>query len=108
VYGKTFNTIIYTTDCFFVLDVRANQDHSVLVRQQEAICGAVKPVNERQARRFAQEPELVSIKATQALLGDVSDKTVRRLVKTGRIEAVKVGARLMPRLASVRSFARGE
>jgi hypothetical protein len=68
----------------------------------------VKPANERQARRFAQEPELISIKATQALLGDVSDKTVRRLVKTGRIEAVKVGARLMPRLASVRSFARGE
>ena len=57
----------------------------------------MKPVNERQARRFAQEPELISIKATQALLGDVSDKTVRRLVKTGRIEAVKVGARLMPR-----------
>ena len=45
---------------------------------------------------------------TQALLGDVSDNTVRRLVKTGRIEAVKVGARLMPRLASVRSFARGK
>jgi hypothetical protein len=42
------------------------------------------------------------------LLGDVSDRTVRRLVKTGRIEAVKVGARLMPRLASVRSFARGK
>jgi hypothetical protein len=68
----------------------------------------VKSVNERQARRFAHEPELISIRATQALLGDVSDKTVRRLVKTGRIEAVKVGARLMPRLASVRSFARGE
>jgi hypothetical protein len=69
---------------------------------------AVKPVNERQARRFFEDPELISIKATQALLGDVSDKTVRRLVKTGRIEAVKVGARLMPRLASVRSFARGK
>ena len=68
----------------------------------------VKPANERQASRFGQEPELISVKATQALLGDVSDKTVRRLVKTGRIEAVKVGARLMPRLASVRSFARGE
>jgi excisionase family DNA binding protein len=68
----------------------------------------VKPVNERQARRFAPEPELISIKATQALLGDISDKTVRRLVKTGRIEAVKVGSRLLPRLASVRSFARGE
>ena len=67
----------------------------------------MKSVNERQAERFAEEPELISIKATQALLGDVSDKTVRRLVKTGRIEAVKVGARLMPRLASVRSFARG-
>ena len=35
----------------------------------------MKPVNERQAGRFAQEPELLSIKATQALLGDVSDKT---------------------------------
>ena len=58
--------------------------------------------------RFAQEPELISIRATQALLGDVSDRSVRRLVKTGRIEAVKVGARLMPRLTSVRSFARGE
>jgi Helix-turn-helix domain len=68
----------------------------------------VKPANERQAGRFSLEPELLSVKATQALLGDVSDKTVRRLVKTGRIEAVKVGARLMPRLASVRSFARGE
>ena len=68
----------------------------------------MKPANERQAERFAEEPELVSIKATQALLGDVSAQTVRRLVKTGRIEAVKVGARLMPRLASVRSFARGE
>jgi hypothetical protein len=68
----------------------------------------VKPVNERQAGRFAQEPELISIKATQALLGDVSATTVRRLVKAGRIEAVKVGARLMPRLLSVRSFARGE
>jgi Helix-turn-helix domain len=68
----------------------------------------VKPVNERQAERFAEEPELISIKATQALLGDVSDKTVRRLVKTGRIEAVKVGARLMPRLVSVRRFARGK
>jgi excisionase family DNA binding protein len=67
----------------------------------------VKPANERQAGRFSQEPELLSVKATQALLGGVSDKTVRRLVKTGRIEAVKVGARLMPRLASVRSFARG-
>jgi hypothetical protein len=67
----------------------------------------VKLANERQAKRFAEEPELTSVKATQALLGDVSDKTVRRLVKTGRIEAVKVGARLMPRLASVRSFARG-
>ena len=67
----------------------------------------VKPANERQASRFAQEPELISIKATQALLGDVSDRSVR-LVKAGRIEAVKVGARLMPRLASVRSFARGE
>jgi hypothetical protein len=68
----------------------------------------VKPAHERQAGRFSLEPELLSVKATQALLGDVSDKTVRRLVKTGRIEAVKVGARLMPRLASVRSFARGE
>ncbi len=68
----------------------------------------MKPANERQAGRFSLEPELLSVKATQALLGDVSDKTVRRLVKTGRIEAVKVGARLMPRLASVRSFARGE
>ena len=72
-----------------------------------ACCGTLKPANQRQAKRFAEEPELISIKATQALLGDVSDKTVRRLVKTGRIEAVKVGARLMPRLASVRSFARG-
>jgi hypothetical protein len=68
----------------------------------------VKPANERQAGRFSLEPELLSVKATQALLGDVSDKTVRRLVKTGRIEAVKVGARLMPRLTSVRSFARGK
>ena len=68
----------------------------------------MKPANERQAGRYLLEPELLSVKATQALLGDVSDKTVRRLVKTGRIEAVKVGARLMPRLASVRSFARGE
>jgi hypothetical protein len=67
----------------------------------------VRPVNERQAERFAAEPELISIKATQALLGDVSDKTVRRPVKAGRIEAVKVGACIMPRLASVRSFARG-
>ena len=67
----------------------------------------MRPVNERQAKRFAEEPELISIRATQALLGDVSAPTVRRLVKTGRIEAVKVGARLMPRLASVRSFARG-
>jgi excisionase family DNA binding protein len=68
----------------------------------------VKPANQRQAQRFAEEPDLISIKDTQALLGDVSDKTVRRLVKAGRIEAVKVGARTMPRLASVRSFARGE
>ena len=68
----------------------------------------MKPAIERQAGRFSQEPELLSVKATQALLGGVSDKTVRRLVKTGRIEAVKVGARLMPRLSSVRSFARGE
>jgi hypothetical protein len=68
----------------------------------------VKPANERQAKRFAEEPELISIKATQALLGDVSDKTVRRLVKSGRIEAVKVGSRLMPRLVSVRSFAQGK
>ena len=60
----------------------------------------MKPVNERQAERFAEEPELISIKATQALLGDVSDKTVRRLVKTGQIEAVKVGARLMPPLSA--------
>jgi hypothetical protein len=67
----------------------------------------VKSVNERQAERFAEEPELVSIRSAQALLGDVSGSTVRRLVKTGRIEAVKVGARLMPRLSSVRSFARG-
>jgi hypothetical protein len=67
----------------------------------------VRSVNERQAKRFSEEPELISIRATQALLGDVSAPTVRRLVKTGRIEAVKVGARLMPRLASVRSFARG-
>ena len=67
-----------------------------------------KAVNARQAERFAESAELISIKATQALLGDVSDNTVRRLVKAGRIEAVKVGARLMPRLASVRSFARGE
>jgi hypothetical protein len=56
--------------------------------------------------RFAQEPELISIKSTQAMLGDVSSQTVRRLVKTGRIEAVKVGARVMPRLSAVRSFAR--
>jgi hypothetical protein len=68
----------------------------------------VKSVDERQAERFAEEPELVSIRSAQALLGDVSGSTVRRLVKTGRIEAVKVGARLMPRLSSVRSFARGE
>jgi Helix-turn-helix domain len=68
----------------------------------------VKSVNERQAERFAEEPELVSVRSAQALLGDVSGSTVRRLVKTGRIEAVKVGARLMPRLSSVRSFARGE
>ena len=54
----------------------------------------MRPVNERQAKRFAEEPELISIRATRALLGDVSDKTVRRLVKAGRIEAVKVGARL--------------
>ena len=67
----------------------------------------MKPANERQAGRFSLEPELLSVKATQALLGDVSDKTVRRLVKTGRIEAVKV-VPVMPRLASVRSFARGE
>jgi excisionase family DNA binding protein len=68
----------------------------------------VKSVDNRQAERFAENPELISIRAAQALLGDVSDKTVRRLVKTGRIEAVKVGARIMPRLASVRGFARGE
>jgi hypothetical protein len=68
----------------------------------------VKPVDERQAKRFAEEPELISIKAAQALLGDVSGNTVRRLVKAGRIEAVKVRARIMPRLASVRRFARGE
>ena len=43
----------------------------------------MRPVNERQAKRFAEEPELISIRATQALLGDVSDKTVRRLVKAG-------------------------
>ena len=67
----------------------------------------MRPVNERQAERFAAEPELVSIKPTQALLDDVSDKTVRRLVKAGRIEAVKVGTRIVPRFASVRSFARG-
>jgi hypothetical protein len=67
----------------------------------------VKPVNNRQAKRFAEEPELISIKATAALLGDVSERTVRRLVWSGRIEAVKVGARVMPRLTSVRSFARG-
>ena len=68
----------------------------------------MKPVDERQAKRFAEEPELISIKAAQALLGDVSGNTVRRLVKAGRIEAVKVRARIMPRLASVRRFARGE
>ena len=68
----------------------------------------MKRANERQAKRFAKEPELISVKATQALLGDVSDRTVRRLIKSGRIEGVKVGARLMPRLASVRSFARGK
>ena len=67
----------------------------------------MRPVNERQAKRFSEEPELISIRATQALLGDVSDKTVRRLVKAGRIEAVKVGTRIVPRFASVRSFARG-
>jgi hypothetical protein len=86
-------------------------DHPASLRIGEVTGGqfrGVKPVNERQARRFAEDPELISIKATQALLGDVSDQTVRRLVKTGRIEAVKVGARLMPRLASVRSFARGK
>jgi hypothetical protein len=44
----------------------------------------VKPANERRAGRFSLEPELLSVKATQALLGDVSDKTVRRLVKTGK------------------------
>jgi excisionase family DNA binding protein len=66
----------------------------------------VKPADNRQVERFTENPELISIKATQALLGDVSDKTVRRLVKAGRIEAVKVGTRIMPRLASVRSFAR--
>jgi excisionase family DNA binding protein len=76
-------------------------------RNVEAVPG-VKPANQRQAKRFVREPELISVKAAQALLGDVSDKTVRRLVKTGRIEAVKVGTRLLPRLASVRSFARGE
>ena len=81
--------------------------HADQVRNGRSI-REVKPAHERQAGRFLLEPELLSVKATQALLGDVSDKTVRRLVKTGRIEAVKVGARLMPRLASVRSFARGE
>ena len=59
----------------------------------------MKSINDNQAKRFAEAPELISIRATQALLGDVSDKTVRRLVKAGRIEAVKVGARIMPRLA---------
>jgi hypothetical protein len=91
-----------------VLDSRGAWVHRAFRRAGEKTGGQfreVKPANERQARRFAQDPELISIKATQALLGD---KTVRRLVKTGRIEAVKVGARLMPRLASVRSFARGE
>lgn len=68
----------------------------------------MKHANNQQAERFAQEPELISIKATQALLGDVSDKTVRRLAKTGRIASTKVGSRLMLRLASVRSYARGE
>jgi hypothetical protein len=77
------------------------------MRENRRSFGEVRPVNERQAKRFAEEPELISIRATQALLGDVSDKTVRRLVQAGRIEAVKVGARIMPRLASVRSFARG-
>jgi hypothetical protein len=94
-----------------VLDIRAACDHSASRRAGEKTGGQfreVKPVNERQAERFAEEPELLSIRATQALLGDVSGSTVRRLVKAGRIEAVKVGARLMPRLASVRSFARGK
>ena len=43
----------------------------------------MKAVNARQAERFAEEPELISIEATQALLGDVSGSTVRRLVKAG-------------------------
>jgi hypothetical protein len=63
----------------------------------------VRPVNERQAERFAGEPELISIKATQALLGDVGDKTIRRLVKAGRMEAVKwapVLCRVSPRSAA--------
>ena len=68
----------------------------------------MKPANERQAEEFAGEPELISIKAASALLGDVSLQTVRRLAKAGDVEAVKVRGRFMLRLASVRSFARGE
>jgi hypothetical protein len=68
----------------------------------------MKHVNERQARRFAAEPELISIKAAQAILGDVSRRTVDRLIQDGKIQAVKVRARIMPRLASVLRFARGE
>ena len=68
----------------------------------------MKPANESQAEHFAEAPELISIKATAALLGDVSLQTVRRLAKAGEIEAVKVRGRFMLRLASVRRFARGE
>jgi excisionase family DNA binding protein len=68
----------------------------------------MRQANERHARRFAAEPELISLRAAAAILGDVSANTVRRLAKAGKIKCIKVGGRYMLRLDSVRAFARGE
>jgi hypothetical protein len=57
-------------------------------------------------KQVVDRPVLLSKQSTAHLLGDVSVKTVDRLIKAGKIKVKKVGARVMPIADSVYDYAR--
>ena len=64
--------------------------------------------NQRQARRFSAEPELLSRQATAVFLGDIHIRTVDRLRMRGKLDGVKIGNRMFIKAASAKRLAAGE
>jgi hypothetical protein len=50
------------------------------------------------------DPLLVDLAECSRLLGQISTRTVRRLIETNAIRSVRVGARLMVTMESLREF----